>query len=110
MGALGVVLFGDRLFEFAGVQPPPAWYERVKASRPTAAMGVWLVGNMAASVASGTGAFEIYFDGQLVHSKLATQRLPTGPEIDALIARIRAAAAAQPERLERAMQAAAARP
>ncbi len=66
MGALGLVFAGDRLFSALGV-PPPAWYvQRVQQSKPTAAIGVWLVGNMVGGSLQSTGAFEIYYDGRLV--------------------------------------------
>jgi hypothetical protein len=72
---------------------------------------VWLVGNMAASSLSSTGAFEIYFNGDRLFSKLATGRLPTGKEFDEeILGPVRAAVARDPERfIQAAIGAAAAR-
>lgn len=65
LAALALALAGDRIFATLALPPPP-WYARVAENRPTAALGAWLVGNMAASSVASTGAFEIYFDGGLV--------------------------------------------
>jgi hypothetical protein len=65
---------------------------------------VWLVGNMVASSVSSTGAFEIFFNGQLLFSKLAAGRLPTAQEFEsAVLGPIAAAAREDPERFLRAM-------
>lgn len=95
MAALGGVMFGERLFEAAGVQPVPQWYaDNVAANRFGAGIGVWLVGNMASNQLISTGAFEVYYDGTLVFSKLETGRMPTAGELlDALGGRRQSAAA-----------------
>ncbi|KIY99027.1 SelT-like protein Flags: Precursor [Monoraphidium neglectum] len=100
MAGFGGVFFGDKLFEAIGVAPPPDWYARVQQSKPLWALGVWMVGNMAQSSASSTGAFEIYFDGKLVFSKLAAGRLPTQAEWGALAQNMSAALAASPRAAE----------
>lgn len=84
MGGFGLVFFGEKLFEAAGLAAPPGWYGQVAQNKPTAALGVWLVGNMVSSSVGSTGAFEVYFDGRLVFSKLATKRMPTPQDFQVL--------------------------
>ena len=42
--------------------------------------GAWFGGNIAYNAFTSTGAFEIYANGVLVFSKMATGRLPTAEE------------------------------
>jgi len=70
MAGLGMVFFGDRVCESLGVAPPPPWLANVQRNKPTAAIGVWMVGNICSGSVSSTGAFEIYYDGKLVSSCL----------------------------------------
>ena len=99
LGALAAIFAGDQIFAALGAgPPPPAWLARLTANKPTAALGAWLGGNMLTSAVTGTGAFEIYFDGDLVSSKLATGRFPTEAEFGALVRRIVDAVAAEPQR------------
>jgi selT/selW/selH-like putative selenoprotein len=90
-----LLFFGDRIFAGLGYAQPPRWYtDNLPANKGTAALGLWIVGNMLTGSLSQTGAFEIYFDGGLAFSKLATGRLPNAAEFDALVARIYSAHAA----------------
>ena len=50
-------------------------------SKFTWCFGVHFVANMICQNLMNTGAFEIYFEDELVWSKLATGRLPTWPEL-----------------------------
>jgi selT/selW/selH-like putative selenoprotein len=74
-GALGLALlasFGDRV---AGLQGVGAL--RWAAENRMMALGLLFMGyNMARSSLASTGAFEVYFQGKLVFSKLATGRMP----------------------------------
>jgi hypothetical protein len=45
---------------------PCRYQANVAANRFGAGIGVWLVGNMVSNQLISTGAFEVYFDGQLV--------------------------------------------
>ncbi len=61
------VLFGERLFEAAGLPAPPAWYvTHVASNRFGAGIAVWLGGNLLTNQLLATGAFEVYHDGALV--------------------------------------------
>lgn len=104
MTALGVVFFGERLFEAMGLPAPPPWYARVQQSKPTWALGVWLAGNMASGSLSSSGAFEVYHAGRLMFSKLETGRLPTQREWDALTADVHSAILQSPAARERLLQ------
>ncbi|KAG2425846.1 hypothetical protein HXX76_013470 [Chlamydomonas incerta] len=80
-GLLGMCLVGDKVFTALGV-PVPAWYtQNVASNRFGAAMGVWFVGNMVVTNMQNTGAFEVFFNGDLIFSKLAEGRMPTVPEL-----------------------------
>ncbi|GLC34067.1 hypothetical protein PLESTB_000833700 [Pleodorina starrii] len=79
--ALAVCIVGDHIFRQLGI-PPPAWYiQNVAPNRFGAAMGVWFVGNLILTNLQNTGAFEVYFDGKLIFSKLAEGRMPTVHEL-----------------------------
>ncbi|CAG9467747.1 unnamed protein product [Pedinophyceae sp. YPF-701] len=53
--------------------PVPSWYtERVVPSRMPYMLGAWFVGNTVIQSLTKTGAFEVFYDGELVFSKLDT--------------------------------------
>ncbi len=61
-----MVFAGDKVFQYLNVAPP-AWYtQNVATNRFGYAMGVWFFGNTIVTNLQNTGAFEVYFDGQLV--------------------------------------------
>lgn len=80
-GLLAVCMFGDQIFQYLGVAPPQLYVQNVVPNRFGAVIGVWFVGNMLVNTLQSTGAFEVYFDGQLIFSKLQMGRMPTVPEI-----------------------------
>ncbi|GIL45255.1 hypothetical protein Vafri_2558 [Volvox africanus] len=81
MTALAFCMSGDYFFRQLDIQPP-AWYmQNVMANRFGSAMGVWFVGNMLITNLQNTGAFEVYFDGKLIFSKLAEGRMPVVQEL-----------------------------
>jgi selT/selW/selH-like putative selenoprotein len=80
--ALAVVLGGDRLFPAIGVDPPPAWYtEKVVPRKTAAAIACWFFPSLARSSAEATGAFEVFFEGKPLFSKLALGRFPSADEL-----------------------------
>ncbi|PNH04926.1 SelT-like protein [Tetrabaena socialis] len=81
MGGLALVVAGDHIFRQLGVAPPGWYTSHVAGNRFGAGMGVWFVGNLVTTNLQNTGAFEVYFDGRLVFSKLAEGRMPTLPEL-----------------------------
>ncbi|GFH30022.1 selenoprotein T [Haematococcus lacustris] len=58
-GVLAVCLAGDKLFQTIGVPTPALYMQHVAPNRFGTAMGAWLVGNMAQSSLTQTGAFEV---------------------------------------------------
>jgi len=79
---LAVVLGGDRLFPAIGVDPPPQWYTRRVAPRKTAsAIACWFFPNLARQAAGATGAFEVFYGGEPLFSKLALGRFPSAGEL-----------------------------
>lgn len=80
MALLALVFLGDQAFQALGVAPP-AVYDKVKQNKFGAAMAVWFLGNMLHSSLTTTGAFEVFYNGQLLFSKLAAKRLPMREEL-----------------------------
>lgn len=60
----------------------------------------WFIGNVLNNALMSTGAFEIYYDGRLVFSKLAEGRLPTREELFGGIDATRELASAKAAALE----------
>jgi selT/selW/selH-like putative selenoprotein len=84
--ALAVTFAGDKVLPALGVDPVPSWYEQtVKPRRTTFALASWFVPNLARQAAEATGAFEVYWDGELLFSKLRLGRFPTAEELAAAI-------------------------
>jgi hypothetical protein len=50
-------------------------------------IGGWFLISTIQSQVSATGAFEIYLDDRLLFSKLVMERMPSGPELSALLHR-----------------------
>lgn len=93
MGLLALTFAGDKIFPWLGMEPPE-FYASVQQNKFGYAMAVWFIGNAVHNSLMSTGAFEIFHDGDLVFSKLALNRMPTGPEIMEFMTRkpVRAAA------------------
>lgn len=72
---IGIMMFGDKLFPMLGMQPPDM-YEQVQDKKFAVGMAAWFFGNMASSSLSNTGAFEVFYNGSLVFSKLDTGLMP----------------------------------
>lgn len=79
---LAVVLGGDKLFPALGIDPPPAWYtQRVAPRKTAAAIACWFFPNAARQASEATGAFEVFYDGEPLFSKLALSRFPSADEL-----------------------------
>ena len=72
MGFIGVVLAGEPALRMIGIANNPSWFDAVQENKIGACMGAWVIGNSVVSSLYSTGAFEVYFDGQRVYSKLET--------------------------------------
>ncbi|KAK9811297.1 hypothetical protein WJX72_001364 [[Myrmecia] bisecta] len=72
LGVIVVLLLGDYVFPAMGFAQPPELYQQLKDKKMVVVMGAWFVGNMLQNSLTSSGAFEIYFDGQKIFSKLET--------------------------------------
>jgi selT/selW/selH-like putative selenoprotein len=72
-----VLMFGDAIFAKLGITPPPLYYRLIEKKMMVIMLVVFLGNTVAASLQS-SGAFEIWYGGQLIHSKLSTGEYPTG--------------------------------
>jgi hypothetical protein len=78
---IGFAVAGEQALHFVGVHYPPAFWERMRERRVALIMGAWFGGSMLANALESTGAFEVYYDGRLLYSKLASGRMPQLPDI-----------------------------
>ncbi|KAK9668474.1 hypothetical protein RND81_13G063200 [Saponaria officinalis] len=84
VGVVAVIMAGDQIFPRLGISPPP-WYYSLRANRFGTISAAWLLGNFLQSYLQSSGAFEVYFDGQPVFSKLREKRFPGEIELRDLI-------------------------
>lgn len=78
---IGFAVAGEQALHFVGVHYPPAFWERMRERRVALIMGAWFGGSMLANALESTGAFEVYYDGRPLYSKLASGRMPQLPDI-----------------------------
>jgi len=71
MGVLGLTLGGEQLFP---VRPP--WLKALQESKLQSCLMAWFAGNMVSQNLRATGAFEVYYDGVTLFSKLDSGRAP----------------------------------
>ena len=70
-----------------GATPTPEFIANLQSNKMGSTMGAWFVGNTVSQNLLNTGAFEVFYDGVAVSSKLATRELP---KIDVIFDAIRA--------------------
>ncbi|CAK8537805.1 unnamed protein product [Lathyrus sativus] len=87
IGVVGVVVAGEQIFPMLGFVAPPPWYFNLRANRFGTIATTWLLGNALQSFLQSSGAFEVYFNGNLVFSKLKEGRFPGEIELKDLITR-----------------------
>ncbi|KAI5080574.1 hypothetical protein GOP47_0003757 [Adiantum capillus-veneris] len=87
VAGIAFVAAGDHIFPLLGYASPPSWYNPVRGNRFGAAAGLWVIGNVLQNTLQGTGAFEVYFDGDLIFSKLKQGRFPEEFELRELAAK-----------------------
>lgn len=78
---IGSAIFAERLLPALGYDLSPEMLQAIKDKRFGTILGAWFIGNMAVNSCTSTGAFEVFYDGQLVYSKLQTGQLPTMQEL-----------------------------
>lgn len=72
-GAIGFMLAGEQVCGALGV-PVPELYQQYKEKKSGIILAIWFLGNALHNQLTATGAFEVYYDGQLVRT---AQCLPT---------------------------------
>lgn len=70
-----LLMFGDKIFTAMGIVPPPIYYTLVEKKWMVIIGSYFLTNQLSASLLN-SGAFEVYVNGDLVHSKLATGKVP----------------------------------
>jgi len=79
--AMGLTHFGDQLCAALGATPTPEFVANLQSNKMGSTMGAWFVGNTVSQNLLNTGAFEVFYDGEVIFSKQKEKRLPTIPEI-----------------------------
>jgi len=69
------VFFGGRIFSSMGMEEP-AWYNSVTQNK-MAVIGSTMLLNSLVQSSVQSGAFEIFYNGKTVYSKLETGKMPT---------------------------------
>ncbi|KAJ7959831.1 SelT-like protein [Quillaja saponaria] len=87
IGVIGIVVAGEQIFPMLGFIAPPPWYYSLRANKFGTIASVWLLGNSLQSFLQSSGAFEVYFNGELVFSKLKENRFPGEIELKDFIGR-----------------------
>lgn len=85
-GAIIAITAGDQIFPRLGVTPPQLYYS-LRANKFRSIASIWLLSNFVQSFLQSSGAFEVYFNGELVFSKLKENRFPGEFELKELIGR-----------------------
>ncbi|KAF0698408.1 Aste57867_10976 [Aphanomyces stellatus] len=74
------VFYGEDALKMAGIPYDPAHVEIAKVNQWVAYL-LFAFLSLAAQYVSTPGAFEVYYNDQLVFSKIESNRLPTGEEL-----------------------------
>lgn len=80
MGAVATTFFGEKIFEMLGM-PRPEFVQSMQSNKMGSCMGAWFLGNTVSQNLLNTGAFEVYYNGEVIFSKMEQKRLPNIPEI-----------------------------
>lgn len=73
----GLALFGDRILPALGISQMPPALANMQRNKLASCMMFWFIGGTVQQTLLKTGAFEVYFDGRLVYSKLSTGEMPS---------------------------------
>jgi selT/selW/selH-like putative selenoprotein len=68
-------MFGDKLLPAIGVVPPPIYY-KLKEKQWMVIIGSYFLTSQLSNSLLNSGAFEVYLNGELVHSKLTSKQMP----------------------------------
>lgn len=87
----GFVLFimmGSQIFGYLGMEVPQI-YRKIEENKFMYGIATFFVGNMVRNQLLTTGAFEMYFDNELVFSKMQSNQNPTEAMLNDLFRRYR---------------------
>lgn len=85
---VALALGGDSIFAMIGLQHPRFYTEYIKPNKVQSCLIAWIAGNLIGGNLMSTGAFEIFYDGNLLFSKLSTGRLPDMRMVEEVTRRI----------------------
>ena len=68
---IGIIMAGEHIFPTIGIMTPPPWYYSLRANRFGSIASAWLLGNVMQSFLQSSGAFEVYYNGELVSDRSA---------------------------------------
>jgi selT/selW/selH-like putative selenoprotein len=74
-GLIILMIFGDTIFAKFAIVPPRIYYT-LKEKKLLVLIGLFMFGNNIKSMITNTGAFEIFFDNELLYSKIAQKAMP----------------------------------
>eukprot|EP00164_Ancoracysta_twista_P005415 GFYU01007417.1.p1 GENE.GFYU01007417.1~~GFYU01007417.1.p1 ORF type:complete len:121 (+),score=26.99 GFYU01007417.1:256-618(+) len=77
LAGMAIIFFGDVIFQTIGIPPPAFYKEYVQESKMHSFFVLMLINSLSAKLTE-TGAYEVYLNGELVHSRLDTGVIP-GP-------------------------------
>jgi len=80
---IALVFFGEQIFRALNMAPP-AWHAGLTENKMQTCLFLWIMNSVATSQMS-TGAFEISFNGEVIFSKIETNRLPSFDELVELL-------------------------
>lgn len=76
------VFTGDAIWNYIPfVQGAPSWYYSMKQNSAVVFIGIFLIIPTVIQSHITTGAFEVMLDGEVIYSKLASGRMPSGNDI-----------------------------
>ena len=84
LAGIALLFFGSTIFQLLGMTAQPEWYKSMKQNQVMVGVGLFVLNNFGANLLN-TGAFEIYVNNELMFSKLATKRMPSGEDLDAIL-------------------------
>lgn len=81
IGGIALTLAGDKILPALGIAQMPQVLVRAQQNKLGTCMLLWFMGGTMTQNLMKTGAFEVYFDGRLVFSKLQSKRMPSKQEL-----------------------------
>ena len=75
-----LIVFGEGIFSMLQIRPP-GWYNLIQNNKISVLIGLFVLNNIGNQMLA-TGAFEIYLNDDIIHSRLESGEFPT---VDGLI-------------------------